>query len=98
MSRQGRSDEWSATRADAEQNSRLQLELACDHRGRWLDAEFQPLFVVRPGSDTPQWDGWAMIACDVANRQAPQYQWSLGQYPWVQNRIRWEGQAPSRRM
>ena len=87
-----------ATRADAEQNSRLQLELACDHRGRWLDAEFQPLFVVRPDSDVPQWDGWAMIACDVANRQAPQYQWSLGQYPWGQHSVRWEGQTPSRRV
>lgn len=86
-----------ATRVEAEQNIRLQLELAGDNRGRWLDAEFQPLFSPQPDSDALQWDGWAMVACDVAGRHAPQYQWSLGQYPWVQNAIRWEGQKPSRR-
>lgn len=87
-----------ATRADAEQNIRLSLELAGDNKGRWLDVEFQPIFIFHPDSDAPQWDGWAMLACDVANHQAPQYQWSFGQYPWVQNTIRWQGQEPSRRV
>lgn len=87
-----------ATRADAEQNIRLSLELSGDNKGRWLDVEFQPLFVSHPDSEVPQWDGWAMVACDVANRQAPQYQWSLGQYPWVLNSIRWQGQEPARRL
>ena len=49
-------------------SSRMEFELADDNAGRWLDAEWQPLFS-QPTDSASVFEGWMLIVSDITTRK-----------------------------